>query len=517
LVSILYNSILNQFLILALCCAVSAGAVEFNPVEATIPQIQAAVRQRHLTYEQLVRLYLRRIEQYDRGGPKLNSVRHLNPKALEIARERDRHRNGRHGPLYGIPILLKDNINTADEPTTAGSVALANNVPPADAFITRKLREAGAIILGKANLTEFANYIANDMPAGYSSLGGYVFNPYNPTPAAGGDGRPALSPGGSSAGPGAAMAASLATVAIGTETSGSILSPSSANSLVGIKPTVGLVSRSGIIPIAASQDTAGPMTRTVTDAAILLSAITARDPGDPATDHGALPADYTEFLVADGLRNARIGIPRPSWDRLNDDQKRILENALAILRRQGAEAIDLEIPSAKELNEFKSSVLRYEFKRDLNSYLGSINKDYPIHTLADVIAFNNRTPGALMYGQALALASEATDLEAAKPQYMADRAKDLRLSRDEGLDLVMRRYHLDALLFPANFGAAMPAKAGYPSVIVPGGYLGNDAPFGLAFTGLAWSEPALIRIAYAFEQASHLRRPPASTPRLRGK
>jgi amidase len=500
---------LKHLLSLALIALACARAASFNVVEATIPQIQDAVRRRQITYEQLVRQYLKRIETYDKSGPKLNAIRHLNPKAIEIARDRDRHRAGRHGLLYGIPVLLKDNIDTADEPTTAGSVALANSTPPRDAFITRKLREAGAVIIGKANLTEFANYLANDMPAGYSSLGGYVLNPYNPTLAANGDGRPELSPGGSSAGPGSAMAANLATVAIGSETSGSILSPSNQNSLVGIKPTVGLISRTGIIPIAASQDTAGPMARTVTDAAILVGALTGRDPDDPATDRGSVPSDYTEFLIRDGLKGARIGVPRAGFqDNLKDDQKKILEHAIAVMREQGAEVIDVEIESAAELNSFKSSALRYEFKRDLNRYLGTLQPGFPIKTLADVIAFNIKAD-APKYGQALAEASEATDLEAAKVDYLADRAKDLRLSRDEGIDLTMRRHHLDALLFPSNVGAAMPAKAGYPSVIVPAGYLDNGAPFGVTFTGLAWSEPTLIRLAYSFEQATHARRPPA--------
>ena len=490
-----------------IAASLAAAPAAFDPVEATIPEIQAAVRRHRLTYEQLVRLYLERIARYDRSGPKLNSIRHLNPKAVETSRERDRHRNAAHGPLYGIPVLLKDNIDTSDEPTTAGSVALAENRPAHDAFLTARLRAAGAIIIGKANLTEFANYIANNMPAGYSSLGGYVLNPYNPTLKEGGDGRPALSPGGSSAGPGAAVAASLVTVAIGSETSGSILSPSSANSLAGIKPTVGLISRSGVIPIAASQDTAGPMARTVTDAAILLSVLTARDPNDPATAHGELPDDYTQFLLRDGLKDARIGIPRASWDRLKDDQKRILERAIAAMKEQGAETVDMEIASAKELNAFQSSVLRYEFKRDLNRYLSTVATGPSIRTLADVIAYNTKV-NALKYGQALAVASEATDLEAARAKYEEDRAKDLRLSRDEGLDLAMRRYRVDAILFPSNFGAGMPAKAGYPSVIVPGGYLDDGSPFGLTFTGLAWSEPTLIRIAYAFEQATKWRKAP---------
>jgi amidase len=249
------------------------------------------------------------------------------------------------------------------------------------------------------------------------------------------------------------------------------------------------------------------MARTVTDAALVLGVLTARDPADPATDRGEAPSDYTEFLLADGLRDARIGIPRAIWDPLKPDQKKILERSVNVMRQQGAQVVLVEITSAKELSDFKSSVLRYEFKRDLNKYLENLTTTYPIRTLTDVIAFNTKA-NALKYGQALAIASDATDLEAARAQYQADRAKDLRLSRDEGLDLVMRRNGLDAVFFPSNIGAGMPAKAGYPSVIVPGGYLDNGAPFGVTFTGLAWSEPTLIRLAYAFEQATHYRHPP---------
>lgn len=323
----------------------SSQASSFNVIEATIPEIQSAIYSGLLTSEELVQLYLNRIAAYNKT---INAIRDLNSKSLQIARGLDQQRDLRNpgGPLYGIPVLLKDNINTVDEPTTAGSVALQGSIPPSDAFITKKLRQAGAIILGKANLTEYANYLTTGMPAGYSSLGGYVFNPYNPVPLAGGDGRPALSPGGSSAGPGAAAAANFVTVTIGTETSGSILSPANQNSLVGIKPTIGLVSRSGIIPIAHSQDTAGPITRTVTDAAILLGAITGIDPNDPATfsSAGKYYTDYRQFLKLDGLQGARIGVPRDVyWNNLTSEQKTIAGNVIAAIKSLGATVIDADI------------------------------------------------------------------------------------------------------------------------------------------------------------------------------
>ncbi len=427
--------------------------------------------------------------------------------------------------MFGIPIILKDNINKNDQPTTAGSVALADSIPTDDAFITRQLREAGAIILAKANLTEFANYLTAGMPAGYSSLGDYVYNPYDPRPAP--DGRPLLSPGGSSAGPGVAAAASFAAATIGTETSGSILSPASQNSLVGIKPTVGLASRTGIIPIASSQDTAGPLARTVTDAAILLGAITAADPDDPATQvpDRVVYSDYTPFLDASALQGARIGIafglnaagnPAYYYYSLTLAQRAIIDAAADVMRGLGAEVFFVEIETAQALAVFNSSVLRYEFKRDLNAYLSTLPPTAAVHSLAEVIAFNDAYPDQtrFRFGQTLARASQATDLDAERAQYLADRAMDLRLSRDE-IDRVMGANQLDALLFGANFGAAIGAKAGYPSVIVPGGYLSTDAsPFGVTFTGPAWSEPRLIGLAYAYEQAAALRRPPETTPPL---
>jgi len=293
-------------LIMMTAIADVARAATFNLEDATIADINNAFDAGALTSEQLTQLYLNRIDTYDKNGSNINSILTINPNALQTAAELDQERQltGARSPLHGVPVILKDNIDTFDLPTTAGSLALEGSIPPDDAFITQQLRDAGAVILGKANLTEYANFLADGMPAGYSSLGGYVFNPYNPVPLAGGDGRPALSPGGSSAGPAAAIAANFATVSIGTETSGSILSPGNQNSVVGIKPTVGLVSRDGIIPIAASQDTAGPFGKTVADAATLLGAIAGVDSSDPATSssEGKTFTDYTQFLNLDGLQ-----------------------------------------------------------------------------------------------------------------------------------------------------------------------------------------------------------------------
>ena len=518
-------------------------------VEASVPELQQALRTKLITSEQLVQMYLNRIAAYDDAGPLLNSFIHLNANALDEARARDRDRSrGRaHGPLFGIPVLLKDNINTADMPTTAGSVALAGSIPPNDAFITEKLREAGAIILGKATLTEFANFIAIGMPSGYSSLGGYGFNAYDPRPLPASDGRPVLTPGGSSSGSGIAVSASLVAVAIGTETSGSILSPGSSNGVVGIKPTVGLVSRTGILPITADQDTAGPFGRTVTDAAILLGQIAGHDPNDPATAPCLVPgncfSDYTKFLDKHALRGARIAVPHsPYWIGFTPAQTQIMLDAIAALREQGAFVADpLEIPNQAALNAFGicvsfpapsncSTVLMYGQKHDLNNYLAN-RPNAPVHTLADIIAFNNAHAAvALKYGQAIFLAANQLDTSpgsADTQRYLADRALDLTLTRG-GLDALFNGLDgiqgtdddFDAILFPQNRGAAAPAKAGYPSIVVPGGFTPpsgpviNPAPFGVTFTGRAFSEPTLIALAYAYEQATKHRQPPASAPPL---
>lgn len=520
-------------------------------VEAGVPELQLALRSRLITSEQLVQMYLNRIAAYDHAGPLLNSFIHINANALEEARarDRDRHRGKAHGPLFGIPVLLKDNIDTADMPTTAGSVALAGSIPPNDAFITEKLREAGAIILGKATLTEFANFIAIGMPSGYSSLGGYGFNAYDPRPLPASDGRPVLTPGGSSSGSGIAVSASLVTVAIGTETSGSILSPGSSNGVVGIKPTVGLVSRSGILPITADQDTAGPLARTVTDAAILLGEIAGHDPNDAATGPCSTPgncfSDYTKFLDKHALRGARIAVPRvPYWIGFTAAQQQIMLDAIADLREQGAFVADpFEIPNQAAISAFGicvtfpapsscSTVLMYGQKHDLNLYLAN-RPNAPVHTLADIIAFNNANAAvALKYGQAIFLAANQLDTSpgsADTQRYLADRALDLALTRT-GLDAVLNGPDgirgtdddFDAILFPQNRGAAAPAKAGYPSIVVPGGFMPpsgpviNPAPFGVTFTGRAFSEPRLIALAYAYEQATKHRQAPASAPPLPG-
>ena len=416
---------------------------------------------------------------------------------------------------------MKDNIDTVDMPTTAGSVALQNTFPLDDAFLVKRLKAAGAIIIGKGNLTEYANFLTPGMPTGYSSLGGYVLDPYDPRPIpkplTNSDGRQALGPGGSSSGPGVVASANFAAATVGTETSGSILSPANANSVVGIKPTVGLISRSGVVPISASQDTAGPITRTVTDAAILLGVLAGVDGRDSATvsSIGMVPSDYTSFLRADALSGTRLGVPRQYWATRTAEEQAIAQDSFDVMRKLGAEVIDVDIDSFTQLNAFSSSVLNYEFKRDLNTYLATRGPASPIKTLADVIAYNNaHADVALKYGQVLALQSDALDLFGAEPQYVADRAMDLQLAKVQGIDATMDKNNLTALLFPANGGAGIAAKSGYPSVIVPAGYLSTSAPFGLTFTAKAYSEPTLISLAYAFEQATKVRQPPGSALRV---
>ncbi|WP_088892538.1 amidase family protein [Leptolyngbya ohadii] len=512
----------------------------FNLLDASIAEINQALEFGALTSQELVQLYFDRINAYDfnaplgEGAQPLNTILALNENALAIAKtlDEERRQGNIKSPLHGIPVLLKDNIDTADQPTTAGSVALEGSTPPDDAFITANLREAGAVIIGKGSLTEFANYLANGMPAGYSSLNGYTFNPYNPTlsttvP----DGRPALSPGGSSAGSAAAVAASLVPVSVGSETNGSILSPGNQNSVVGIKPTVGLVSRDGIIPIAASQDTAGPFGKTVADAAALLGLLTGVDPNDPitSTSEGKAFTDYTQFLDDRALEGKRIGVPKTVfWEGLTDEQRAITERAIAVLESQGATIVYVEIPTARELATApNTTVLDYEFKRDLNAYLSSLGPDAPVKTLSDVIAFNAANPEvALKYGQARALSGESKDISPGSADtiaYLAARANDLRLTKD-ALDAYLSENELDAVLFSGTRGANIGARAGYPSIILPAGYLSNgtatptdDAPYGVALLGTAYSEPTLIALGYDYEQASQVRVAPASTPGLPGE
>jgi len=494
----------------------------FDPFETTIPQIEAALTAGTITCTQLVQWYLNRMDAFDIAGPTLNAVRVRNSKALQTAASYDQMpKSQRPGPLFCVPMVVKDNIDTVDMPTTAGSVALQNTFPLDDNFLVKRLKAAGVIVIAKGNLTEFANYLTNGMPAGYSSLGGYVLNPYDPrpipVPLPNSDGRQALTPSGSSSGPAVVSSSNLAAAAIGTETSGSILSPSNANSDVGIKPTVGLISRQGVVPIAASQDTAGPITRTVTDAAILLGVLTGVDSRDPATisSIGNALSDYTPYLRADGLNGARIGVPQEYWATLSAEQNAIGQAALQVMRNMGATVVNVSIASFAQLNAFSSSVLQYEFKRDLDTYLASRGPTSPIKTLADVIAYNSAHAAvALKYGQVLALASQATDLYAAEPQYISDRAMDLQLAKVQGIDAAIDGNNLTALVFPGSSSAGIAAKAGYPTVIVPAGYLSTSSPYGIGFTGKAYTEATLISLAYSYEQATKLRQPPGSALRL---
>lgn len=472
-------------------------------VDVTIDQIQEAMESGEVTAKDLVLLYLDRIATYNNAGVGINAVLEVNPDALQIAEALDHERavNGPRGPLHGVPVLLKDNIDTGDKlHTSAGSLALKDHYAFEDATVAQFLRESGAIILGKANMTEWANFMAENMPTGYSSRGGQVLNPYGP-------GKYEV--GGSSAGSGAAIAANFAAVAIGTETSGSILSPASRNSLVGIKPTVGLVSRSGIIPIAHTQDTAGPMTRTVKDAAILLSIIAGADETDPVTLKNPIEYDYTEFLQEDGLQGKRIGVSREVFQYLSEEEKARMEEAIVVLKELGATVVDsVTIPSAKEKWDY--NVLVYEFKTDLNAYLRNVDPSLGIRSLADVISFNDENgEKTLKYGQKIMLEAEQTSGTLTEAEYLQSLEMDQYLSTEQGIDAVLEEHDLDAIVFPNNFGAGIPAKAGYPSVTVPAGYSSDNGPVGLTFTGTAFSEPTLIQMAYAFEQKTKLRVPPA--------
>lgn len=473
--------------------------------DAGIPEIQAAMAAGEVTARDLTLFYLKRIADYNLRGVAVNAVLEVNPDAVHIAQALDveRRLTGSRGPLHGIPILLKDNIDTGDKMhTSAGSVSLASSFAAKDSFVAKQLRDAGAVILGKTNLTEFANFMTENMPNGYSSRGGQVLNPYGP-------GK--FDVGGSSSGSGAGAAVNFAVATIGTETSGSILSPASENSVVGIKPTVGLISRSGIIPIAHSQDTAGPMARNVTNAAIMLGALSGVDERDAATwsNRGFGKLDYASSLNKDGLRGARIGVPRKFYyEKLSEDKLSIMNRVLEELAAAGATIVDpVEIPTAKQLNGH--AVLVYEFKAALNFYLSALSPSVPVHSLQEVIAFNEaHRDVALKYGQTILIESEATTGTLTEAEYLEARIGDLRMSTIEGLDEVMQRHQLDAILFPANYGAAIAAKAGYPSVCVPAGYTTQGTPLGATFTGLAYSESTLIRLAYAYEQATQHRIPP---------
>jgi amidase len=524
----------------ALELAVRAQMPLFSVVEATIADMQAAMRDGRVTSRAIVQQYLDRIAKYN---GRLNAIITLNPRALEEADARDRERaQGKvRGPLHGVPIALKDNIHTTDMPTTGGALAFKRFVPPYEATITKNLRDAGAIVIAKTNMTELANWIAAGMPGNYSAVAGQGLNPYDPRPdprEGSNDGRPVLSPGGSSSGAGTAANFWMANV--GTETSGSILTPANQTMLVGIKPTVGRVSRYGIIPITADQDTAGPMARTVADAAILLGVLegTAPDSHDPATKRcPRIPhADYTRFLNPRGLAGARIGVPRATFEGRNGAP---LHAAIAILQTQGAVVVDpADLPSQplpvcrddsgmRGKDEGCSIVFKYGMKRDFNAWLASLGPSSPIKTLTALREWNvaRRAEGAIKYGQAQLDISDEVDLERDRSRYLADRAADIRLTAAEGIDAVMKRDRLDALMFGGSAGAAVAAKPGYPTVIVPFAFMPNTpqpplpagfdakpAPFGMSFTAGACSEPRLIEIAYAFEQATKGRIAPPEFP-----
>ena len=502
---------------------VAAPPQAFELDEVTIDDLQKGMASGKYTAQSLTQKYLDRINTIDKHGPAINSVIEINPDALAIAGSLDNERKAgrRRGPLHGIPVLIKDNIGTHDRMmTTAGSLALAGSIPLQDSFVAQKLREAGAVILGKTNLSEWANFRSSHSSSGWSGRGGQTRNPYvldrNPC--------------GSSSGTGAAIAANLAAIGIGTETDGSVVCPSNANSLVGIKPTLGLISRAGIIPIAHSQDTAGPMCRTVTDAAILLGALTGVDPRDEATRGGAGKslADYTTSLVPNGLKGARIGVHRKAFG-FNDTVDKLMKDCIDIIKSHGATVVDpADIPTQGKFDDSETEVLLYEFKADLNAYLAALGPRAPVKSLKEIIDFNEQFHDREMpfFGQDLMIKAQAKGPLTEKA-YKDALAKDQRLSRKEGIDFVMDKNKLDALIAPTG-GPPWPtdwvngdhftggystasAVAGYPHVTVPAGYI-FGLPVGLSFFGRAWSEPTLIKFAYTYEQATRARRPPEFQP-----
>jgi amidase len=540
-------------------------AQEFNVVEAGIPEIQAAFKARKLTARELVVQYLTRIAMYE---DKLNAAITINPNAIKEAEELDRERaQGRvRGPLHGIPIALKDNIHTTNMPTTGGALAFAGYTPPYEATLTRNLRDGGAIIIAKAGLTELANWVAgnpNPMPGNYNAVAGFGYNPFDPRMdprEAFFDGRPVLQTGGSSSGIG--TNASFWTGNVGTDTGGSVISPSNANMLVGIRPTIGRISRWGVIPITADHDTAGPMTRTVTDAALMLGVLesAAPDPNDEATKTCTPPPnrDYTPFLKADGLKGKRIGIPRafyydavtlPGEDRtrggINAEQTKAMSEAIAVLKQQGAIVVDpADVPSFVDKDPAKNFPLfdycsgaeqakgkdancsvnfKYGMKRDFNAWLKSLGPSAPVKTLTELREWNlaHAKAGAIKFGQSRLDISDEMDLEKDKARNEADVKRDILLSRANGIDGVLKAHNLDAILTPGGSGAGLAARAGYPIIAVPfalvangnpqafpAGFNPKPGPFGIGFTGAACSEPKLIEMAFAFEKATHKRTAP---------
>ncbi len=499
----------------------------FQIEEASIAEMQAAMAAGELTARRLTELYIERIEEIDQSGPTIRSVLQINPDVFAIADELDQERKekGPRGPLHGIPILLKDNIATADRmETTAGSLALLGSRVPRDAFVAQQLRRAGAVLLGKTNMSEWANFRSTASSSGWSGRGGQALNPYMLD----------RSPCGSSSGSASATAANLTAAAVGTETDGSILCPASINGIVGIKPTVGLTSRSGVIPIAHSQDTIGSFGRTVADAAILLGSMTGVDPRDPATaaSAGKFYADYRQFLDANGLHGARIGIARQKYFGYSSKTDAIADAAIERMRELGAEIIDpADIPTAQQIasSKLEQTVLQFEFKADLNRYLSELDSS-PVRTLSDIIAFNNEHANEELhyFGQELLLQAEASG-SLSDSTYLQALDENHHLSRQEGIDAVMDKYHLDALVMPSSApawcidlvngdhhlgGSSQPAAlAGYPAISVPAGFA-FELPIGITFMGRAFSEPTLLKLAYAYEQGTKARHKPTFLPTM---
>ncbi len=497
----------------------SGDVPAFELDEVTISDLQDAMKSGKMTSRSITEKYLARIDQVDKKGPALNAIIELNPDALSIADAMDAERKekGPRGPLHGIPVLIKDNIDTADKMmTTAGSLALAGSHPAKDSTVAQKLRDAGAVILGKTNLSEWANIRSNHSTSGWSGRGGQTKNPY------------ALdrNPCGSSSGSGAAVSANLAAAAIGTETDGSIVCPSSTCGIAGVKPTVGLVSRTGIIPISHTQDTAGPMCRTLRDAAILLGALTGMDTADSATAESREHSytDYTQFLKEDGLKGARIGVVRRTFG-FNEDVDVVMEAALETMKKQGAILVDpAPIESAGKFGDSEFMIFLYELKADLNAYLAKLGPNAPVKTLKEIIEFNEKNSSKEMpyFGQDTFLKSEEKG-PLTTQEYIDAVAKARDLARKEGIDATMDKNNLDALVGPTggpawltdhingdSFGggsSSTAAVAGYPNITVPAGFV-HGLPVGISFFGRAWSEPVLLRVAYAFEQATKVRKAP---------
>lgn len=508
--------ILQLFAVAIVAMLTACGSEPGNFEEASIAGLHDRMQRGELRSEQLVLWYLDRIEALDRSGPELRAVIELNPDALMIARALDEEwqESGPRGPLHGIPVILKANIDTADKMhTTAGSLALADHIPPEDAFLVSQLRDAGAIILGKANLSEWANFRSARSSSGWSSLGGQTLNPYDTL----------RTPCGSSSGSAVAVAANLTVAAIGTETDGSVVCPSGINGIVGIKPTIGLVSRSGIIPIAHSQDTAGPMARSVRDAAILLSAMTGIDPEDPASlDAPVAAIDYSANLAADGLQGRRIGIIRSfSGSGSNPSVEALLTASIAALRSAGAELVDDIQPDMSGAGDAENEVLYYEFKADLAQYFE--RSKAPFASLADIIAFNEENAANVMpfFGHDTMIKANAKG-DLSESAYLEALAASKRISQG-ALDAAFEQHRLDALIGVSNGPAWMidhangdnfqigsssyAAISGYPNITVPAGFVAN-LPIGISFIGRPFTEKKLIEIAYAFEQATAARRPP---------